>query len=290
MPFSIISYNLSDFGKSTKQIQRQQLDLIAAQRADVLCLQEIWDDGATLHDLHRRVGAIGQALGMQGEPAPSPESHCHLAILWQPRHRLMNWRSHRKHLWHGLGVAVLDIGARRPLRVGVTHLSSWDPDRRFADAHTIAGLLDDPAQASIVAGDWNSFGTDPGHDPEPDWSRLPAHKLWRRTQWSDDPAQPHRADRRPSQLFYRAGLRDAAPTLGLPWQATAGLTDTDTPRRIDAFWVSPPMVPCLRGYQVLDTPDARKLSDHLPIRLDVNPDALAAPCTVHPPIPNDVRY
>ncbi|MBX7268845.1 hypothetical protein KIF24_24350 [Micromonospora sp. Llam7] len=41
---------------------------------------------------------------------------------------------------------------------------------------------------------------------------------------------------------------------------------------MDAFWTTRPQA--LRGYQVIDTPAARLLSDHLPIRINLDPTAL----------------
>jgi endonuclease/exonuclease/phosphatase family metal-dependent hydrolase len=49
----------------------------------------------------------------------------------------------------------------------------------------------------------------------------------------------------------------------------------DLSRRLDAFWTTRPQA--LRGYQVIDTPLTRQLSDHLPIVVDLDPQALEAP-------------
>ncbi|MER7277981.1 endonuclease/exonuclease/phosphatase family protein [Dactylosporangium sp. NPDC000244] len=269
---SVLSYNLKDYGKSAVATRRQQHELLRFERPDVLCLHEIWDDGDDLSTLDRHVAAIAEAAGMAGMAVPARRSHCHMAILWRPDFTALSQRSHRLPLWHGLGVVQLDVGAAVPLRVAVTHLAPWDPEHRLADARTITGLLDDPGQATVIAGDWNTFGADPTYDPEPDWSALPARKVWRHVRWSDDPDTPPRADRRPTELLHRCGLHDAAAHLRAPWQPTGGHMGTDLSRRLDAIWTTRPQA--LGGYRVIDTPVTRLLSDHLPIRIDLDPAML----------------
>ena len=268
----IVSYNLKDYGKSAQSTRRQQHEMLRFTRPDVVCLQEIWDDSDDLSALDRHVRTIADALGMHALAVPARASHCHLAILWRPEFESLSARSHRLGLWHGLGVVQLDVGAGVALRVAVTHLAPWDPDKRLADVHTIAGLLDDPTQATIIAGDWNSFGADEDYDPEPDWSTLPPNKVWRHVRWSDDPHAPLRADRRPTELLRRSGLHDAAVHLNALWQPTGGHTDGGLPRRLDAFWTTRPRA--LHAYSVIDTPVTRQLSDHLPIQIDLDPAAL----------------
>jgi endonuclease/exonuclease/phosphatase family metal-dependent hydrolase len=270
-----VSYNLKDYGKSAVATRRGQHELLRFQRPDVVCLQEIWDTSGELSTLDRHVARLADALGMRAMAVPARRSSCHMAILWRPEFAALSRRSYGLTLWHGLGVVQLDVGAAVPLRVAVTHLPPWDPEQRLADARTISGLLDDPGQATVIAGDWNSFGADDSYDPEPDWSTLPPHKVWRHVRWNDDPHAPLRADRRPAELLRRCGLHDAAVHLRADWRATGGHMDADLSRRLDAFWTTRPQA--LRGYQVIDTPAARLLSDHLAIRIELDPVALNSP-------------
>jgi endonuclease/exonuclease/phosphatase family metal-dependent hydrolase len=272
---TVVSYNLKDYGKSAVATRRQQHELLRFERADVVCLQEIWDDSGDLSGLDRHVATLADALGMRAMAVPARRSHCHMAILWRPEFAALSQRGHGLTLWHGLGVVQLDVGAAVPLRVAVTHLAPWDPEQRLADARTITGLLDDPGQATVIAGDWNSFGADDSYDPEPDWSTLPPHKVWRHVRWNDDPNAPLRADRRPAELLRRCGLHDAAAHLRTAWQPTGGHMGADLSRRLDAFWTTRPQA--LRGYQVIDTPATRLLSDHLAIRIELARAALNAP-------------
>jgi endonuclease/exonuclease/phosphatase family metal-dependent hydrolase len=271
---SLVSYNLKDYGKSAAATRRQQHELLRFERPDVVCLQEIWDDSDDLSALDRHVVTLADALGMRAMAVPAQRSHCHMAILWRSEFTALSQLSHGLTLWHGLGIVQLDVGAAVPLRVAVTHLAPWDPEKRLADVRTITGLLDDPRQATVIAGDWNSFGADGSYDPEPDWSKLPRHKLSRHVRWNDDPNTPPRADRRPAELLHRCGLHDAAVVLQAPWQPTGGHMGADLSRRLDAFWTTRPQA--LRGYRVIDTPVTRLLSDHLPIGIDLDPAALGS--------------
>ncbi|WP_204038083.1 endonuclease/exonuclease/phosphatase family protein [Micromonospora qiuiae] len=262
-----MSWNLLAYGKSSTPTRRGQHELLRFLRPDVVCLQEIYAADADAAQLDRLVGAIADALGMAAFAVPAKHSDCHLAILWRPEYDMLSQRAYDLLMWHGLGVVRLDVGADAPLTVAVTHLGPWNPGKQLDDAFTLTGQL--PLSEAVVLGaDWNSFGADPDYDHEPDWSKLPPQWIERHVRWNDDPAAPRKADRRPAQLMQRSGFHDAAPTLRVPWKATGGHRG-GWRRREDIFWTTRPQA--LRSYHVIDTPAARKLSDHLPIVIDLDP-------------------
>ncbi|WP_121400971.1 endonuclease/exonuclease/phosphatase family protein [Micromonospora sp. M71_S20] len=274
-----MSWNLMSYGKSGSVTRRGQHELLRFLRPDVVCLQEIYAVGADTLELDRLVGAIAEALGMAAIAVPAAHSDCHLAILWRPEYAVLSQRAYDLLMWHGLGVVRLDVGAEVSLTVAVTHLGPWSPDKQLADAYTLTGQLP-LSEATILSADWNSFGADPKYDPEPNWSALPAEWIARHVRWNDDPDAPPVADRRPSQMMQRSGFHDAAPTLRVPWKATGGHRGGWS-RREDVFWTTRPAA--LRSYHVIDTPAARRLSDHLPIVVDFDPQALAqAPTSASP--------
>lgn len=286
-----VSYNLRSYGKSSHSTRRDQHVLLRSLRPDVVCLQEIYSRDETLTEIAQLVGDIADALSMEHLAVPARHSNCHLAILWRPEYQVLSQRAYDLLLWHSLGVVRLDIGADAPLTVAVTHLGPWDPDKQLRDTYTLIGKLP-LSQATILGADWNSFGADPAYDPEPDWSSLPAEWIERHIRWDDDPHTPPVADRRPAQLMQRSGFHDAAPTLGVPWTAT-GVHCGGWSRREDVFWTTRPTA--LRRYRVVDTPagrpcpdlsehdkdpqciDPRELSDHLPIMIELDPQALTDP-------------
>ncbi|WP_432976709.1 endonuclease/exonuclease/phosphatase family protein [Dactylosporangium sp. CA-233914] len=267
-----VSWNLLSYGKSAVSTRRGQHELLRFLRPDVVCLQEIYTVGADVAELGQLVSSIAEALGMAAFAVPARHSDCHLAILWRPEYDVLSKRAYDLLMWHGLGIVRLDVGADVPLTVAVTHLGPWNPGKQLDDAFTLTGQL--PLSDAVLLGtDWNSFGADPGYDVEPDWSALPPEWTARHVRWNDDPSAPWVADRRPAQLMQRSGFHDAAPTLRVPWKATGG-HHGGWGRREDIFWTTRPAA--LRGYQVIDTPAARQLSDHLPIVVDLDPQALDA--------------
>lgn len=266
----VVSWNLLSYGKSSTSTRRGQQELLRFLRPNVVCLQEIYAAGAGKAELENLVSSIADALGMDAFAVPARHSDCHLAVLWRPEYDVLSQRAYDLLMWHGLGVVRLDVGAEVPLTVAVSHLGPWHPDKQLADATTLTGQLP-LSDAMILGADWNSFGADPDYDREPDWSALPSEWIERHVRWNDDPNAPRLADRRPAQMMRRSGFHDAAPTVGVPWQATGGHRGGWS-RREDVFWTSRPAA--LRNYQVIDTPIARTLSDHLPIVVDLDPQAL----------------
>ncbi|WP_158273886.1 endonuclease/exonuclease/phosphatase family protein [Micromonospora sp. RP3T] len=274
-----VSWNLMSYGKSGLPTRRQQHELLRFLRPDIVCLQEIYTVGGDAGELDRLVNAIADALGMVAFTVPAKHSDCHLAILWRPEYAVLSQRAYDLLMWHGLGVVRLDVGAPVPLTVAVTHLAPWNPDKQLADAYTLTGQLP-LSDATILAADWNSFGADPNHDPEPDWTALPTERIARHIRWNDDSDALPVADRRPSQMMQRSGFHDAAPHLGMAWKATSGHRGGWS-RREDVFWTNRPQA--LRSYQVIDTPAARALSDHLPIMVDLDPQAMPPSASPAPP-------
>jgi endonuclease/exonuclease/phosphatase family metal-dependent hydrolase len=269
----IISYNLRDYGKNPfdRDRHQRQVALLRELAPNILCIQEFWDDSPGHQQLVSRFEVFAGSLGMQGMVVPAPRTHCHLGLLWQKDITQLDGTAYQWHLWHGLGLASFDVGAKRPLRVAVTHLGPWDPQHRFGEARDVAWLAK-RRFATIVGADWNSL---PMGDPEPDWTPLSPDQIEHHVLWNPDPSAPLQTDRRPAQLLDRVGLTDAATHLGVPWQPTAGHMGTDVFRRPDAFRCSELVLPALRGYRVHDSPDIRELSNHLPIELTADAGAIA---------------
>jgi endonuclease/exonuclease/phosphatase family metal-dependent hydrolase len=92
---TVVSYNLKDYGKSAVATRRQQHELLRFARPDVVCLQEIWDDGEDLAALHRHVATLADALGMRAMAVPARRTHCHMAILWRPQFAALSQHSAR---------------------------------------------------------------------------------------------------------------------------------------------------------------------------------------------------
>jgi len=289
-PPRVLSYNMKSYGRSAISTRRGQHELLRFQRPDVICLHDVYAQhqrgangpaDAQQKELESLVGTIAETLGMTALAVPAVHSDSHLAILWRPEYHALSQRTYDVQLWHGLGVVQLDVGADVPLTVAVTHLGPWNPAKQLADAITLTGQLP-LGPATILGADWNSFGADPGYDPEPDWTSLPPGSIPSLVRWTDDPDAPPTADRRPAQLMQRSGWYDVAHTLRVSWQATGG-HQGGWRRREDVFWTNRPQA--LRSYRVVDTPTARKVSDHLPIVTDIDRHTLDSVATAVDALP-----
>jgi endonuclease/exonuclease/phosphatase family metal-dependent hydrolase len=268
--FRAVSYNMLTYGRSAMRTRAGQLEMLRFLRPDAVCLQEIYAADADLAELDRLVTSIADGLRMTALAVPARHSDCHLAILWRPEYHVLSSKTYDLLMWHGLGVVRLDIGADVPLTVAVTHLAPWNPDKRLSDTITLTGQLP-LTDATIIGAEWNSFGADPGYDPDPDWAAPAPQWVERQVPWNDDPHAPPIADRRPAQMMQRSGFFDAAPTLGAAWQATGGQRG-GWRRREDVFWTTRPAA--LRKNHAVDIEQAKGLSDHLPIVVDLDPKAL----------------
>jgi endonuclease/exonuclease/phosphatase family metal-dependent hydrolase len=183
-------------------------------------------------------------------------------------------------LWHGLVMLGLDIGGPAPVRFVSYHADPFRPDRRFADAIRVAAIIRGRLP-TVVCADWNNISADRrrsgefyDEDPFPTMPFFPA--LLQQVRWCDDPDAAPRADRRSTEVVRRAGLYDVAAALDSPWQATTGHWPGARygPRRIDAVRVNGAMLPALRRHQVVDTELTRLASDHLPVVVTIDPNAI----------------
>jgi endonuclease/exonuclease/phosphatase family metal-dependent hydrolase len=261
----ILSYNMG-LRDAPPTRRRAQLKFLRALAPDVLCVQGLWDDSPSNGRFLAGFDAPADVLGLDGQVVPAPRSQSDVGLLWRPDVAQIDSTTYQRHLRHGAGTVTLDVGAKVPLRIGVTHLDSCDPEHRLGEARAVAHLAD-PGQATVVAADWSCIGEDPAYDLEPDWRRLRPDQIEHHVLWRADPDAPRVTDRRPAQLLHRAGLVDAARHLGAAWQPIAGHQGIDVLRRIDAFRVSAAVLPALESYQVHASPMTRRLSEHLPIEL-----------------------
>jgi hypothetical protein len=135
--------NLFDYNKPPIDIDRQdrQRAAIRAARPDVLCLQEFWhatrdpDDPA----LADAFAEFCDGLGMECCLAYA-RSFCHVGVLRRADvASLVSWQEYGRWQWHhALGMAELEIGAVKTIRVATAQLHPADPAGRFAEADYVA--------------------------------------------------------------------------------------------------------------------------------------------------------
>ncbi|SEP54281.1 endonuclease/exonuclease/phosphatase family protein [Amycolatopsis saalfeldensis] len=279
--------NLFDYNKSPIDADRQlrERETILAAAPDVLCVQEFWHATRAPDDpaLARAFAEFCDQLGMVGRLAYAP-SFCHVGVLWRPGSASVeSWQEYSRWQWHhGLGMAVLDIGAAAPIRVATTQLHPADPAGRFTEAGYLAMAgLGNPNLVTFLGADFNAAGREPAlpgqhgsfYDPEPyhDQQRGLPHQQFQ-VEWNDDPDAEPLLDRRALERARRAGLVDIAHHLGVSWRRTSGHHPGDPhgDRRPDGWRGSVAALPLVTHYQVDETAD----SDHALVSIRIAPERI----------------
>jgi endonuclease/exonuclease/phosphatase family metal-dependent hydrolase len=267
-----MSYNLLDGGirGGTDVMWRREMEIIRDVNPDLLLLQECkgWERSG-----YERLFDTEIALKMRGLMAESRLVGCNTAVFFKPKFQPRRFDSrYSAQAWHAHSEIRLALdGFPDPITVLSVHLSPFSPEQRLHEASLFPRFAA-PGMLSIVGGDFNCVA--PG-DPELDWNRMPKEQHVYRAL---EGVEPPTADRRVGLRMQRAGLVDVARTLIEAAGGEARIAPTASPQegeqmyRCDQFWVSPRLAPALRAYQVIDTPEARAASDHLPIvmTLDLN--------------------
>ena len=297
------TYNLLDlFGADTAEHQRRYetvTEVIRELDADVLAVQEILapDAGTAarrLRQLASDTGLCCEVPGADGEAAAAIAfgGHgYHVGLMWrdgiEPVPGSLRCYGGRD-FWHGLTLLTLDVGG--PLiRHGSFHASPFGRRLRADQNERLVAAVTRPRGEPpvLVGADWNTESADRRPDGtlyEPadpyagvDWFA----DLIYQCQWDYDEQgrRRHRADREPGDVLWAGGLHDAAAVTGSAWQPTTGHHPDDVygahgvRRRIDAVRVTGALVPALRTHRVIDTPQARSASDHLPVLAGYDPAA-----------------
>lgn len=280
---SVNTYNLYGSTDPAEQARYRQVEnLIAGLDADVVAVQELIAHGPDKQSgagaaLERLAHAAGLHCTVDGRPVVAVGGgHHHVGLLWRTGLEPIAGSIDRfgrdpDGMWHSLVTAVVQIGDRR-LRVGSVHLSPFDAGWRRRDAHQVLRALHGDTIPGVVGGDWNCVGADPSYDPDPYvgalWHPCHAYQL-------DDDGQ---VDRKAAARLERAGrMRDCAVVTGAPATATIGHHPDShrPPRRIDR-WYATHHLPdaAIIGYDTVDPAAVGACTDHLPVRVHLDLDAL----------------
>jgi exodeoxyribonuclease-3 len=243
-------------------------EVLAGARPDLLALQE-------LRDFERRGGrrmrALAGALGMTAHLSRSLTGQP-VAVLARPPLRFDRTAAVRWRLHHAAAVAVVPTTAG-PLTVVSTHLNPFSPHRRMREARWLAARYASADRLVLLAGDLNALDPDTDHTGELD--RL--EPLYRRRHLAADGG----ADTRAMAAFAAAGLHDLWPGHGdgdgrtAPTSAGGGREFSGM--RLDYVLSSAPLAARARGARVLRGGAAEYASDHYPVAVDLDLDALTAP-------------
>lgn len=264
VPLRVGTYNLMD---GSKDKWPGQMDLLASLDLDILCLQEAkdWD-----RNLRERVYATAERLRLCPQFAPSAWHGSHLVTLYRSSRLTCigftpDVASSRFH--HRMSRSVFQIPGLEgdaSLDVIHTHLDPFDPQDRLAEVSWLTEQVT-PGPYTLLVGDLSSIGAG---DAEPDdWSKVPAHLQSRHRMVMPDGTYGG-VDRRAINVLMAAGYVDPPVHLDTPVPPTAGYWSDDAEQwdhRSDHILASLSLAPSLRSYTVVDTPETRRLSDHLPV-------------------------
>ncbi|MDG4795195.1 endonuclease/exonuclease/phosphatase family protein [Micromonospora sp. WMMD1082] len=280
MLLRVMTYNLGDWGKRAHDPaeaarHRAAVDVVRQYRPHILFAQELFvpagERAQAVAARMVRAAGLDAAVGVEG-------NHAQLAtcVGWRSpvvMRRGSARRASPDRLWHALHGVTLRAGGptfgcwvyHGPPRVGRDE--NIVEAQRVSEAQVVAAEVaggDD--ECALVCGDWN-------------W--LPADRAADGGYWHPDPVMPDgltaaqarlALSRAPGQVLVDAGLVSVGAALRRPLTQTSTgheppptMRGTDYGARlIDEGFVTPGVVEALKDHWVVDTPQTRAISDHLP--------------------------
>ena len=176
-------------------------------------------------------------------------------------------------MWHCAVSVVLDLGGT-PIRVGSTHLSSFDMNWAVQDVAQLLRVFNTGTVPGLLGGDFNGIGSNSTYDPDPyigvPWHPDHAYQL----------TDTGTVDRRPAHRLeadHLGRMRDCARMTATPWAPTSGhhSTDSQPARRLDRWYTTYDFPSqAVTRYTVADPAQVGELTDHLPIMIDINVKAM----------------
>ncbi|SDT74511.1 endonuclease/exonuclease/phosphatase family protein [Actinoplanes derwentensis] len=289
---TLLTINTLDLYGSDAQADQDRYgaveDLIRSYDADVIAVQEVIADGASVVEkrvgaeagLRRLAAAVGRDCEVDGRAAVAAGGIIHHpGLLWRAGIEPVPGSLHTLQrdgagMWHGAVSVILDLGGLR-VRVGSCQLSPFSPTWRRRDAEQLLRLFNSDAVPGLLGGDFNVIGGDCVYDPDP-YENMPWHPdhAYQLT----DHGAPDRSAAHLLEANHLGRMRDCARLTGTWWAATTGHhpADQHPPRRLDrwyATWDFP--ADAIAGLAVADVEQVGTTTDHLPVLLHLDLDALS---------------
>ncbi|MFI1013399.1 endonuclease/exonuclease/phosphatase family protein [Streptomyces sp. NPDC020965] len=255
---------------------RAQAGILARLAPDVLALQECtgWDERE-----ERRLWWVADVLGMvpvRLAPSYVGDGRNFTTLLYRPSAlRLVGRRTLGTQAFHH---ALIRARLRPATAAGdddsadvlvfATHLAHTDGETRLREARWLtdyAGTFHGTPSRALLMGDLNCSGV---YDDDPrDWSLIPRN-LHSRYRTVDAAGGFGGMDRRAVRVLVNSGWVDPQSVTGESRAATVGYAyaNEPVPLRLDHILTRGLAV---AAYCTHDTAEARALSDHLPVVLDI---------------------
>ncbi|HSW98957.1 MAG TPA: endonuclease/exonuclease/phosphatase family protein [Candidatus Saccharimonadales bacterium] len=262
MTVRIATYNLFEgAGGSYNRL----VEFVRGAQLDVVCFQEVngWQDGdnARLKDFTDKVLFAASAFG---------NSNTEFKLATISKHAITGKTLHAEAFWHAALETQLQLGGK-PVTVVNLHLDPWQEASREKEVGRLLAALK-PGAPTIITGDFNSLSRQDNYPPEL-LTQLQAKGI---SKYGANALEFRVVDR-----LLQAGFVDAAAAAGnfATTVPSAYNTDKDheVPVRVDYMFVSPDLVPFIRGYEVVKNDLTDAISDHYPVILTLDMDGTPAP-------------
>jgi len=310
------SYNMLDMYGSDEAGERERhAQVVAVIReldADVIAVQELSSSPETADaGLASLADAVGMHCSIRQRSAKADLQACavaagphglHVGLMWRDGIEPLphTWRAYGgEDFWHSLAKITLDVGGHQVTHASF-HAAPFGRQRRNDEAEQVVAALAGPISSppALVGADWNTVGADrlrdeqtqqwQLYDPDPYAGAPWISDMIYQCEWAydDSGARRHWADRHAADILSSGGLHDVAAVLRAPWQPTIGhWPDSELSRhgitaRFDAIRVTEQVVPALHTHRVVRTSLSLSASDHLPVVIEYDPEALGRPTPV----------
>ena len=244
MAYNILYGGMTDGRDRTPLLVKQ----VNAVRPDALALCECWgflDDGGA------RMDAFCEAVEMKGALVEASTGN-HVALLYREPWSPASTATTAAPMHHGLVRMELTNG-ESTVQVIATHLNPFSSLMRLQEAQVVVSRTR-PGEHTLVMGDLNTLPV--GYD-----APLQARRLL------DEDLRP---DTHVCEYFARAGFTDVLAAHGVtshtyPTPLGAKRDDFLVGVRLDYIMASRDLAAACTRAWVVDTPEAGKASDHLPV-------------------------
>ncbi|MEU4659490.1 endonuclease/exonuclease/phosphatase family protein [Streptomyces sp. NPDC023723] len=271
----VLSWNIerNGRGRENNDANRQLAHLVMARyRPHILFRQELagaWENGR--RDLHEEANALGGLIPFM--PAPKEgRSRKPVGVMVDPTLFQIDAQVEHDLPWKQIcHVQVRLRGCPTPIQLASAHLCHFDPQLRATEARRLTDLADH-GRTALIGMDANSYPHRTADEvTEPiGWDEMndPVH-YQQRTVERNGARIP---DTGPSEILtggrhiFTDLAHHAGTVLGQrgALAATASLrrTDQGPPQRIDIVLSTPDLAPALRSFEVVVTPEVRRVTDH----------------------------
>lgn len=288
-----VTYNLLDYGDDAPRDRLARVrETISSTHAGVVSVQEIKGRdtaervavfGQFAADLGFEYLAIDAATGTLRPVFDAGHGTRGVGVMWRPNLIPVpgSLRTYDKAgLSVGMALVRLRIGSVE-ITVASTHWRPRLPRGRADEGVFVSREIAKHGTHGIVGADWNNIFASPGehgqyYDEDP-YAKQPWNPSWIGKARPDHETNTGIARREAMQELQDGGLVDPAAYIRTGWYRTVGHWKTDElDKRIDGPMVTKTVADATLSITSLDTHLAHSASNHLPVILDIDPDALAA--------------